>query len=54
MLVSYRAKDQSVYKKISICLFVWLYRHRGSLGYLNSMTRSLVEEMGPNTYNMAR
>ena len=51
MIVSDRAKAWSVYKQMSECPFAWLYTHWHwvSIGYLDSMVRSLMEGLGPNT-----
>ena len=54
MSVSDRAEAWYVYKKMSKCPFAWLYRYWVSLGYSDSMVRSLMEGLGPNTYFMAR
>ena len=54
MIVSDRAEAWSVSKKMFKCPFAWLYGHYVSLGYSDSMVRSLMEGLEPNTYFMAR
>ena len=39
---------------MSKCLFAWLYEHCVLLGYSDGMIKSIMEGMGPNTYDLAK
>jgi hypothetical protein len=54
IIVSDKAAAWSVYNKMSKCPFAWLHGHWVSLGYTEGMIRSIIEELGPNAYYMAK
>ena len=52
MMVTDRVEARVVYEKMTKCLFVWLFGHWVSLGYSDGMINSLMEGMGPITYDL--
>ena len=54
MIVSDRREAWCIYEKMAKCPFAWLYGYWVSLGYAESMIRSIMDGLGPNTYHLAK